>query len=278
MIDFTDEYEGVKDKRVNLQLAATEAAVLNAAAQIYSAHIVAGHVDDQSEIQTDDLLCVLTNEDLAIEQEAVEGELAETNARLAAIDALRGGRSVDTQQARLLSAERSELQQRQTSLIRQTDLMQERRDHLHIQAGLSGRVYGERLQQLLYLRPVQRGQYLFEVADPSAGWELQLRITEADVRYVLEAANTNAQLEVSYSLETAPETTQQTALSGIRRSTDVDDQGQLSTLATATLQEQTLSDPRPGAGVVARIHCGQRSLGFVWFRKVLEFFQRQTWW
>ena len=200
------------------------------------------------------------------------------NARLAAIDALRGGRSVDVQQGRLLSAERSELQQRQGSLIRQVDLMRERMQHLRIEAGLTGQVYGERLRQMLYQRPVQRGQYLFEAADPSAGWELQLRISEADVRYVLEANQSSTSLTISYALETAPETTRHTSLSAIREIADVDDQGQLSTLTTARLAPQTLTNPRPGAGVVAKIHCGQHRLGFVWFRKVLEFVQRHIWW
>ena len=49
MVDFTDEYEGLKDSRLNLQLAATEAALLNAAAQIYAANITAGNVSEDSE-------------------------------------------------------------------------------------------------------------------------------------------------------------------------------------------------------------------------------------
>ncbi len=236
------------------------------------------YVEDQSELQVQDPLCVLTNEDLNVQQETIEGELAAVNARLASIDALRGGRHLQMQEAWLLSAERAELQQRQQSLTRQSLIMTKRLNHLHVQAGMNGRVYGDRLRQTLFQRPVQRGQYLFEVADPDAGWQLHLRVPEADVRYVAAAAqNAPGPLEISFSLETSPEVTRQTTLSSLRAATDVDRHGQLSTQATAELTDMLIGNERPGAGVVARIHCGRRSLGFIWFRKVFEFVQRQTW-
>ena len=34
-----------------------------------------------------------------------------------------------------------------------------------------------------------------------------------------------------------------------------------------------LTEPRPGATVIARIHCGRRSLGYVWLHEVWEFIQ-----
>lgn len=48
MVDFYDD----NDNRINIQLAATEAAILNAAAKLYSARIIAGSVKpgDEKEV------------------------------------------------------------------------------------------------------------------------------------------------------------------------------------------------------------------------------------
>lgn len=45
MIELEHDY----DKRINIQLAATEASILNAAAQIYAARIIAGSVTEGKE-------------------------------------------------------------------------------------------------------------------------------------------------------------------------------------------------------------------------------------
>ena len=37
------------------------------------------------------------------------------------------------------------------------------------------------------------------------------------------------------------------------------------------LDRAQLRDPRPGATVIAKIDCGRRSLGYVWFRELIEF-------
>jgi hypothetical protein len=236
------------------------------------------HVEEDSDVSNTDVLCVLTNEDLNVQLETIDGELAAANARLAAIAALRGARNIVTGEARVLSAERAELEVQTQSLARQSLMVTERLEHLRVTSRLTGRVYGDRLQQILFQRPVQRGQYLFEVANPAANWQLQLRVPEADIRYVLTATEDgDAPPAISYSLETSPEVTRHTTLTSLGAATDVDRRGELSTLAIAELEDAAFGEERPGAGVVARIRCGRRSVGFVWFRQVIEFVQRQTW-
>jgi hypothetical protein len=55
----------------------------------------------------------------------------------------------------------------------------------------------------------------------------------------------------------------------------VDAAGVLTILATARLDSLTEDQKRAGAGVIARIHCGQSSAGYVWFRKLIEFYHRK---
>lgn len=236
------------------------------------------HVVDGSSVAESDIMCVLTNEELNVQQEAIAGEMAAANARLMAIDALRTGSRTDAGESRLLSAEQAELDERVRSQEKQWTILTERLQLLQITSRSQGKVYGDRLRQMLYQRPVTRGQFLFEVADPSAGWQLELRVPEADIRYVLAAQQKPDQRpKITFTLETSPEVVRETSLVSLAASTEVDHNGELSTLAIADLTNANLNSERPGAGVVARIHCGKRSLGFVWFRQVIEFVQRHTW-
>ena len=116
------------------------------------------------------------------------------------------------------------------------------------------------------------------VANPASGWELDLRIPEADVRHVLQAkTNSESPLEISYALETTPDLSLSTTLAKISAGTEVDEFGRLSTSATAVPENASLQNARPGAGVVAQIHCGQRAVGFVLFRRIIEAIQRRWW-
>lgn len=234
-------------------------------------------VEDGSKVVADQVLCRLQNEDLEVQLEGIDGELAAATARLAAIQATRSERRTPGDaSAALLSVEQAELSEQVRSLSEQAKILRQRMRKLAVTAPFDGEVFGDRLQQLLSGRPVQRGQFLFEVADPDAGWQLDVQIPEADVRHVLLAREQSAEpLTVTFSLETAPETVRTTQLQSLGLSTDVDEQGLLTTLATARVAGTDLQTERPGAGVVARIHCGQCSLGFVWFRKLIEFVQRK---
>jgi multidrug resistance efflux pump len=233
-------------------------------------------VQDGSLVVPGSPLCRLRNEDLEIQLEVLDGEVASARARLAAIESLRSDRSLS--QVGLLSAEQAELKERLSSLEAQAEILNRRMERLDLRATMKGRIYGDRLQENLRGRPVQRGQYLFELADPDQGWQLDFRISESDARHVLEAqALSKAGIRVSYALETEPERVAQTTISQISAATDMDEFGRLSTLASAVPDAITVHSPRPGASVIGQIHCGKHSAGYVVFRRLIEAVQRRWW-
>lgn len=233
-------------------------------------------VEDGATVANKAPLCVLRNEDLEIQLETIEGEVASTHARLAALESLRGDRSLT--QSGMLSVEQAELKERLSSLESQSEILQQRMARLAMTATMAGQVYGDRLQELLKGRPVQRGQYLFELADPSSGWQIDLRIPEVEVRHVIHGqAESPDPLSISITVETDPEKRIATSLTRLSASTEVDDYGQLSVLATAIPGKADISNPRPGAGVIGRISCGKRSAGYVLFRRIIESVQRRWW-
>jgi hypothetical protein len=81
---------------------------------------------------------------------------------------------------------------------------------------------------------------------------------------------------VEFFSESAPELVQTGRLSRISESAEVNDAGQLIMRVRADLDGSTRNaeSERPGAGVRAEISCGHRSLGYVLFRRFIEFVQR----
>lgn len=233
-------------------------------------------IEDGSSVAEKDLLCTLRNEDLEIQLESVEGEVASTEARLAALESLRGDRNLPS--SGMLSVEQAELKEHLTAIESQAVILNRRISRLTMTAAMSGQIYGDRLQESLKGRPVQRGQYLFELANPAGGWELDMRIPEVDIRHVIRGqAAAQGPLQISFAVETNPEQELTTSLSRLSASTEVDEFGRLSVTASAMPEKADLLNPRPGAGVVGYIHCGRRSAGYVLFRRMIESFQRGLW-
>ena len=245
--------------------------------------ITALQVQDGSEVQMGDVLCTLRNDDLELQLERLRGEMASARARLAALESLRGDRSLS--QSSLVSGEQAELTEKTRSLEQQIEFVKERLSRLTLTAPIAGHVHGERIREALLGRPVARGQYLFEIANSQGAWELELRVSELDVRHVKAAVNESTDpLQVTFALETSPEQSMQTTLLHLNNATDIDERGQLSTRAVADFPGVNKSAPpsnaespelRPGAGVIAYVHCGSRTAGFVYFRKLIEFLQRR---
>jgi hypothetical protein len=66
----------------------------------------------------------------------------------------------------------------------------------------------------------------------------------------------------------------------IQRTAELGGDGGQRVRARATLEKQGLPDLRSDVTVDARISCGRRSLGYVWFRDVIETARAQVafWW
>lgn len=232
---------------------------------------------DESNVTEGTALCVLRNDDLGIALERLQGEMATSFARLAALETQRGTR--DRTQAAAVSAEREELRIAIESLEKQKAIVQRQIATLTVSAPIGGKIFVDGLPKEWIGRPVQRGQALAEIADAKGEWELRLRVPEREVRHVLHAMDTGEERpRVSFILETATDRPQETELAEIDAEVRVDELGELSTTAVAPFGDLALAaDKRPGAGVVASIHCGKHRAGYVYLRRVIEFVQRQPW-
>jgi hypothetical protein len=132
------------------------------------------------------------------------------------------------------------------------------------------------IEQLLSGRPVRRGQQLLTVADTSGPWMLEVQIPDARTGDVLDARRLRPEpLRVEFSLATDPGRRHFGTLDSQAMSTETREANTgPALLARVTLDRKTLSELHGGARVTARIHCGQRPLGYVWFIDAWRAIQR----
>lgn len=239
-------------------------------------------VGNAAQVVDGETLAVMRNPELDLEEQRVRGEIATTNAKLAAVRASRGDpdrRGSNSSSAGQLAADEEELKQSLASLNRQLEIVNRRISELTLQAPLAGQVVRWDLIRSLESRPVRQGQLLMQVVDPAGPWEIELRIPDRHVRHVLAAQAAAKELNglpVRFLFRMSPKTTYSAKLDTVNLATDLDQDGELSTFAKVTLNPKEIPDLRPGSSVIAKLDCGRHSLGYVWLRELLEFLQTRV--
>ena len=169
-------------------------------------------------------------------------------------------------------------------------LLDEQINSLSLHSPISGVVYQRRLKERLETRPVQRGQQLMEIVNTAGDWQLELQIPEDAAGYVRDAASSVQEAKVDsagadssqsptgqpvrFWLNSQKSHVFQSTLDSLEMSAHIDEQ-RLTCLATAPGRDMDTTHLRPGQSVTARIGCGRRALGFVWFREVIEYLQKK---
>ena len=255
---------------------------------------------DSLEVNADDtvvagqFLLRLENAERELERSRLLGEIESVSVRIQAVRATRtssgassesrGPRGVD------LSSEEQQLEQKLASLNAERLLLDEQINSLSLHSPIAGAVYQRRLKERLESRPVQRGQQLMEIVNTTGDWQLELQIPEDAAGYVRDAASAaqkaNAEFAGSKSNQMQPgqpvrfwlnsqkSHVSRSTLDSLEMSAHIDEQ-RLTCLATASCRDIDTTHLRPGQSVSARIGCGRRALGFVWFREVIEYLQKK---
>ena len=138
------------------------------------------------------------------------------------------------------------------------------------------------VRDLLLLRPVEKGQVLMSVADKTGPWELEIKMPDDRLGHINRAAaaakQSGRELEVDYILATDPGTRHHGTVKEIHEQAEVRGEEGNTVLVRVTIDPTRHEKEELGAGasVTARIACGKRSLGYVWFHDVLSFIQTQV--
>jgi hypothetical protein len=164
-----------------------------------------------------------------------------------------------------LAARAEQLKEQLRGLDEQLQIVRRQQSELDVTSPLDGTVLTWDAARQLVARPVKRGDSLLTVADTAGTWELLLDVPDRHAGHVVAAHSEHAApLSVSFQLGTEPGTIRHGSVKSVASAAQLSESGQPAVRVTAALKEAHLPHLRPGATVVAKIHCGRRSLGYVW--------------
>ncbi|MGD0654334.1 MAG: HlyD family efflux transporter periplasmic adaptor subunit [Thermoguttaceae bacterium] len=146
-------------------------------------------VDHGEMVQADQLLVQLRSTKLENDTTIIQGEVSSTKKAIASrLRDLQDEGKLRPEERNRLKGEIAELREKLDSLEKQLDLCKKNQEELSIKSPISGQVVTWDLRNRLPNgRPVQRGQVLMRVADPSGPWQLELHMPENRMGHVAEA-------------------------------------------------------------------------------------------
>lgn len=231
------------------------------------------YVSDQGDtvVRAGDLLAEMYNNEIDIEIENLKGQVEQE------LDSLRSKRALQSQvsaaDAQVLAPEINSIMQRILSLENELALREHQQKLLKVTAPAGGQVINWQVRQNLLRRPVQRGQHLMTIVPPDTQWQVELRIPERRVSHVLQAMRENDQpLKVTFALMSHPGTEYMGRILYVDQKLDVHADDGNTTLVRIGFNDADVPRDllRAGTRVAAKIDCGQRSIGYVFFHELFE--------
>jgi multidrug efflux pump subunit AcrA (membrane-fusion protein) len=242
--------------------------------------VIAVNFDHDDPVQPNDILIELRNRDIEIQIADIEGQIQTNLAEQAKVQGQLSRRQLlKPSELRSLQAEKNELLTKDTVLQRKLQLQRDRKAELMIRSPIQGRVVSWDVEKNLRMRPIMTGQVLMEVADLEQNLVLEVELPEKREghldEYIAQQGLSNLdQLSVTYILATDPDEPMDATLliDSIAKRADANEEHGAVIKMRVNPDQATLRNlqPRPGAKVIAKIYCGRRSSGFVFFHEIYE--------
>lgn len=242
--------------------------------------VIAVNFDHDDPVNQNDVLIELRNRDIEIQIADIEGQIQTNLAEQAKVQGQLSRRQLlKPSELRSLQAEKNELQAKDMVLQRKLQLQKDRKAELMIRSPIDGTVVSWDVEKNLRLRPIMTGQVLMEVADLEQNLVLEVELPEKREghldEYIAQQDLSDAdQLSVTYILATDPDEPMDAKLliDSIAKRADANEEHGAVIKMRANPDQATLRglQPRPGAKVIAKIYCGRRSSGFVFFHEIYE--------
>jgi multidrug efflux pump subunit AcrA (membrane-fusion protein) len=228
------------------------------------------------------LLATLRNTDLEVALTDVLGRKASSEEQLVSTRrALLEDKKISADEKTRLAGRAAQLQREIESLEQQRKLYELKKLDLEVRSPIDGVIVTWQVRDRLTLRPVEKGQSLMSIADKTGPWELEVHMSDDRLGHInraaLDAKQAGRELKVDYILATAPGTRHYGLVKEIHEQAEVRGEAGNTVLVRVTIDPERHEKEELGAGatVTARIACGKRPLGYVWFHDVLAFIQSQ---
>jgi multidrug efflux pump subunit AcrA (membrane-fusion protein) len=230
-------------------------------------------------VQAGQLLAKLRNTELEVALQEVTGKLATVRQRTLSLEreVLEGKNRMTPEERSRVLGQLMEGRQELNSLNAQYTLYTKKKEDLVVKSPAKGRIVTWDLQNRLIERPVQRGQVLMRVADTDADWQLELRMPEDRMGHIAKAQQKlGYELPVTYILATEPGSPREGTVKEVHLSAEVREEEGSSVLTKVKIDKNELGALRPGMNVTAKVYCGRRSIGYVWFHDLVAFIQSRV--
>jgi multidrug efflux pump subunit AcrA (membrane-fusion protein) len=236
------------------------------------------HVNHGDQVAEGAPLVTLRNTDLLVQLENIAGQRQSTLERLLDTQRRLLENAVASPDERTrLAGELLQLRRQKESLDTQYELLQAKQAELVVRSPIAGQVITWDTKKLLMNRPVSPGQVLLTIADPRGDWELIVQMPEDNMGHIQAALKQLGQdLDASYVLATDPGRKLHGQVKAIHQLSELHPTEGQTVKIDVAIDESDLIDPRPGATATAQVHCGKRSIAFVWLHDVLEFLQAKV--
>lgn len=137
-------------------------------------------------VTKDQLLARLRNTDLEVALTDIQGQRMATKEELLSYQRSSVGGRLSTEERIRISGKVAEVRQKLASLDAQWTLYKAKQLELNVKSPMTGEVITWDVRNRLIYRPVQRGQILMRVADPTGEWQLELRMPENRMGPIVE--------------------------------------------------------------------------------------------
>jgi multidrug resistance efflux pump len=228
-------------------------------------------------VEADEVLVRMSNSDLELDITTLEGQKRSTTQRRRAIEStLLKHANLPREERNRLSSELAQLKEREKSIERELELYRGKEKQLTVRSPCPGQVVTWHVDDMLQERPVQKGQVLMSIVDPDGKWFLELDVAESDIRHVVGPDEASSGAKVSFTLHTHPGREFEGHVVEIQRTAEMRSPATGVVVVRVAVNESELPELRSGTTVNARIVCGSRSIGYVWFRDLIETVQSEV--
>ena len=172
-----------------------------------------------------------------------------------------------------MASQESQAKEKLLSLRAQLKILASKLDRLKVASPIDGQITTWDVVNLLEGRTVQPDQVLMSVSDPTGDWDLEVLIPEEHMGYITRAQKDLGRndLEVSYILANDPSQRHEGTIGDVHLAAEVRGEDGNTVMVHVSIDKHDLTELSQGAGVSARVYCGKRPVGFVWFHDLIEF-------
>ncbi len=243
--------------------------------------VVAVPVEHAQIVQPGEVLAELRNTDLEVEITTLLGKQTTLQEQLATAQrSLLHDTQLSLEEQNRVAGQILEVKQQLLSIEQELALHEEKQAQLTVRSDRYGQVVTWQVKDLLLSRPVQRGQVLMELVDPRGAWELELHLPEKRLGHALaaqaNAAEQQQSLGVTFQLSSHPGQEFVGQVVEIERRAVTQGEAGNMVLVRVAINKDSLPELHSETTVTAKLHCGERPLGYVLFQDLIETVQAKV--